>query len=85
MHDGDRMPRRVLEAEHPVERGVATADDDARPVAEDVLLAHEVVEALALPGIDVVDSELARLEGPVARGNDKRPAQEGTALVRRDR
>jgi len=29
--------------------------------------------------------ELARLEGPVAGGDDQRPAEEGAALVRRDR
>ena len=79
------MLGRVLEAERPVERAVAAAHDHARPVAEDILLADEVVEALSLPDIDVVDPELARLEGPVAGGDDQRPAEEGTALVGRDR
>src|SRR5512132_115624 len=81
----DRVSGCVLEAERPVERAVAAADDHTRSVAENILLAHEVVEALALPDIDVVDPELARLEGPVARGDDQRPAQEGAALVRGDR
>src|SRR4051794_15525770 len=79
------MLGRVLEAERPVERAVAAADDHARAVTEDVLFPDEVVEALALPHIDVVDPELARLEGPVAGGDDERPAQEGAALVGRDR
>src|SRR6266480_1545885 len=81
----DRVPGRVLEAERPVERAVAAAYDHTRSVAENILLAHEVVEALALPDIDVVDPELARLESPVAGGDDQRPAEEGAALVRRDR
>ena len=81
----DRVLGRVLEAERPVERAIAAADDHTRSVAENVLLPHEVVETLALPDIDVVDPELARLEGPVAGGDDQRPAEEGAALVRRDR
>src|SRR5207248_8764622 len=63
------------EAEQPVERGVAAADDDARPVAEDVLLADEVVEASALPVVDALDAELARLEGAVPGGHDQRAAE----------
>src|SRR5204863_50870 len=53
-------------------RAVA-ADDHARAVTEDVLLAHEVVHALARPVFDALDPELARLEGTVARRNDQRP------------
>ena len=78
----DRLVRRVLEAERPVERGVAAADDDAGLVAEDLLAADEVVQALALPGVDVVDLELARLEGAVPCGDDQRPGRERLALVR---
>src|SRR5207248_4313985 len=63
------------EAEQPVERGVAAADDDARPVAEDGLLAYEVVEASALPVVDALDAELARLEGAVPGGHDQRAAE----------
>src|SRR5262249_7310618 len=85
VHQRDRMLGRVLEPERPVERAVAAADDHASAVAEDVLLAHEVVEALPLPGIDVLDPELARLEGPMAGGDDQRPAQIRAALVGRDR
>src|SRR4029450_13692417 len=84
MDERNRMLGGVLEAERPVERAVAPADDHTRSVAENVLLAHEVVETLALPNIDVVDPELARLEGSVAGGDDQRPAEEGAALVRHD-
>ena len=76
------LSRRVLQAERPVEGGVAAADDDAGLVAEDVLAPDEVVEALALPGVDVLDLELARLEGAVAGGDDQRARREGLALVR---
>src|SRR5205814_10310065 len=82
--DGDRVSRRVLEPEHPVERRVAAADDDAGAVAEDILLANEVMEALSLPRVDAVDPERAGLEGAVTRGDDQRPAQVRPAAVRRD-
>src|SRR5919204_386545 len=82
--EGDRMPGRVLQAERPVERRIAAADDDAGALPEDVLLAHEIVEAFALPRVDVVDPELARLEGAVACGDDQRTAEIRPALVRRD-
>jgi len=64
----------VLQPERPVERTVSAADDHTGAVAEDILLSDEVVEALSLPGVDVVDPELARLKGAVAGGDDQRPA-----------
>src|SRR5262249_50895478 len=85
VHQRNWVLRRVLYPERPVERAVAAADDHASAVPEDVLLAHEVVEALPLPGVDVIDPELPRLEGPVTRGDDQRSAQVRTALVGRDR
>src|ERR671934_2024243 len=85
MHEGDRMLGRVLESQRPVERTVAAADDDTRAVAEDVLLADEVVQPLALPGVDVLDAELPRLERSVAGRDDQRAAQVRPPLVRRDR
>src|ERR671922_46569 len=64
----DRRLGGVLEPERPVERRVAAANDDAGPVAEHVLLTHEVVDAAALPVLDALDPEPARLEGAVAAG-----------------
>src|SRR5919202_341680 len=42
--EADWKPRRVLEAQRPVERRVAAADDHARLIAERLLALHEVVE-----------------------------------------
>src|SRR6478672_4853754 len=84
MDESDRMPGGVLQPERPVERTVSAADDHARAVTEDILLSDEVVEALPLPGVDVVDPELARLEGAVAGGDDQRPAQVRASLLGRD-
>src|ERR1044072_4298185 len=61
------------------------APGPARAVAKDVLLAHEVLHALALPVVDALDPELARLEGAVARGDDHRPRQGRASLVGADR
>src|SRR5215213_11118597 len=58
--------------------------DDAAPVAEDLLLAHEVVETSPLPLVDAVDAELPRLEGAVAGGDDQRAREIGAALVGAD-
>src|SRR5262249_31274266 len=60
-------------------------DDDAARAAEDLLLAHEVVEPAALPLVDAVDDELARLERAVASGDDERAGEVRAALVGRDR
>ena len=81
----DRRPGRVLQPERPVERRVPTAHDHAGAVAEDVLLAHEVVDALALPVLDALDPELARLEGAVTGGDDQRAREVRAALVGADR
>ena len=51
----------------------------------DVLLAHDVVEALALPLVDPLDAELPRLERAVTGGDDDRSRQVGPALLRRQR
>jgi hypothetical protein len=83
--ESDRMRGGVLQAERPVERRVAAADDDAARIAEDLLLAHEVVEASALPLVDPVDDELARLERSVSGGDDQRAREVRAALVGRDR
>src|SRR6266540_3567661 len=80
--EGDRRACRVLETQRPVERRVPAADDHAILVLEDVLLPHEVVDALALPLVDPLDSELARLERPVSRGDDERARQVRPAFVR---
>src|SRR5262249_14551740 len=85
VHEPDRMLGRVLQPERPVERRVAAADDHAGAVAEDLLLAHEVVHAAALPVLDPLDPELARLERAVARGDDQRTGQVRAALVGADR
>ena len=77
----DREPSRVLEAERPVEGRVAAADDDARLVPEDLLPPDEVVEPAALPVVDVLDLELARLEGPVPGRHDQHAGRERLALV----
>src|SRR5439155_22091355 len=82
VHARDRVPRGVLQTERPVERGVAAADDHARAVLEDRLLADEVMQPAALPLVDVLDPELARLERAVASGDDQRPREVGAALVR---
>ena len=42
------------------------------------------MKAVALPGVDVLDLELARLEGAVPCGDDERPGRERLALVRRE-
>ena len=84
MNERDRKPGRVLEAERPVEGGVAAADDHARLVAEDLLPLDEVVEPSALPVVDVFDLELARLEGAVAGRHDQHAGRERLALVRRE-
>ena len=81
----DRRLRRVLQPERPVQRRVAAADDHARAVAEDVLFAHEVMDALVLPRLDPLDPELAWLEGAVAGGDDQRAGEVGAALVGADR
>src|SRR5205823_9623817 len=52
VNETNRVLRGVLEAEGPVERGVAATDDHAHAALEDGLLAHEVVEPLALPLVD---------------------------------
>ena len=77
----DRQTRRVLEAERPVERGVASADDHAGLVAEDLLPSDEVVEPAALPVVDVIDLELAGLERAVTRRDDQHAGRERLALV----
>src|SRR5207302_9173153 len=81
----DRVAGRVLQAERPVERRVAAADDHALLADEDALLTHDVVEPLALPFVDALDAELARLERAVARGDDERAAAEHVPLVGADR
>src|SRR6185437_16002575 len=81
----DRRLGRVLQPQRPVERRVAAAHDHAGAVAEDVLLAHEVVDALALPEIDPLDPELPRLEGAVAGGDDQRARQVRATLFGADR
>ena len=85
MDEHDRRAGGVLEPERPVERGIAAPDDHAGLVLEDVLLAHDVVEALALPLVDPFDPELPRLEGAVTGGDDHRSRQVGAALLRRQR
>src|SRR5262245_26806591 len=72
MNERDRQVGGVLEAERPVERRVAAADDHTAFAGEHVLLADEVVEPAALPVVDPVDPELARLERAVAGGDDDR-------------
>src|SRR5262245_46152214 len=72
MDERDRQVGGVLEAERPVERRVAAADDHAALAGEHVLLPDEVVEPAALPVVDPVDPELARLERAVAGGDDDR-------------
>src|SRR5207245_638614 len=81
----DRRAGGVLQAQRPVESGIAAADDHAGLVAEDVLLAHEVVQALALPRVDPLDAELPGLEGAVTGGDDERARQIRATLVRRQR
>src|SRR5207244_11823973 len=80
----DWVPRRVLEAERPVERRVAAADDHALLVEELRLLADDVVQAASLPVVDPLDPELPRLEGAVAGRDDQRAAEVRAALVRAD-
>src|SRR5205807_10264400 len=80
----DRQLCGVLEAERPVEGGVAAADDHAALVPELRLLAHDVVQALAFPAVPVVDAELPRLEGAVAGGDDQRAGEVLAALVGRE-
>src|SRR3954451_10576781 len=72
----DRQVGRVLQAECPVERGVAAADDDAVLPLEDVLPRDEVVKPAALPVVDPVELELPRLEGAVASRDDQRARKE---------
>ena len=81
MDERDRQARRVLEAERPVERGVAAADDDAGLVLEDLLAPDEVMEPAPLPVVDVLDLELAGLERPVPGGDDQHARRERLALV----
>ena len=83
MDERDRKVGRVLEAERPVERGVAAADDHAALARELRLLLDHVVEAPSKPRVDVVDAEPARLEGPVARRDDHRAGEVGVPRVRR--
>src|SRR4029077_10357150 len=54
-------------------------------VAEDILLSHEVVETLSLPGVDVVDPKLAGFERAVAGGDDQGTAQVRASLLGCDR
>jgi hypothetical protein len=65
---------RVEQVQHPVARRVAAADDQHALVEELVLVAHEVVDALALPRlhVDVGDRQLLGLERAVAARDDHR-------------
>src|SRR5919109_2347335 len=85
MDERDRELRRVLEAERPVERRVAAADDYAALGTEDVLATHEVVETAPLPLVDAFDLELARLERAVAGGDDECTREETLPRDRRQR
>jgi hypothetical protein len=81
----DREVGGVLEAQRPIERRIASADDDAGLAPEDILAPHEVVQPAALPHIDVLNLELARLERTVAGGDDQRAREKALAGLSRER
>src|SRR5215213_2176408 len=81
----DREVGGVLQAERPVERGVAAADDDAVLALEDVLARDEVVEPAAFPVVDPLELELPRLEGAMAGRDDQRAREKPFTRLGRQR
>ena len=65
----------------PVERRIAAADDQDALVAEGLHLAHGVVHAGALIGVDALDRRLLRLERAAAGGDHDRLAFEDLVAV----
>ena len=59
-----------MQIEHPIERGIAAADDDDAPVPELLDLAHGVEDASALVGADVGNRRFLRLERAAAGRDD---------------
>ena len=84
MHEVDRPRGGALQVDRPVERGVAAADDHAALVGELGLALDEVVQPAPAPGLEPLDRQRARLEGPVAGGDDQRAAEVVAALVGRE-
>ena len=61
-----------MQVQHPVERGIAAADDHDAAVAEMLHLAHGIEDALVLVGVDARDRRLLRLERAAAGRDDHR-------------
>jgi len=83
VHERQALGKR-LEIERPVERTVATADDQQVLAAESVHLAHGVVHRLVFVGLDAVDRRPLRLERAATRGDHHAFALEGLVAVADD-
>jgi hypothetical protein len=76
VHDAFRL---AVQVDHPVERGIAAAEDH-QPLAVEVgCIAHPVVDLPVLERVGALDAEPARLEGAEAGGDHDRPCQEARA------